>query len=46
MKQETTKKDSLGSFKGDSKIFGDDVTGYVFYTNKWRKFSGELVRFS
>lgn len=41
------KAGSLGSFKGDSKIFSGDVQVYMmFKANVFRDFSGALVEFS
>ena len=41
------KAGSLGSFKGDSKIFSGDVQVYMmFKANECRDFSGGLVEFS
>lgn len=47
MGQKITKKGSLRSFNGDSKIFSGEVkVDMLFSANKWRNFSGGLVRFS
>lgn len=47
MRQEITRKGALGGFKGDSKNFsGEVMVDMLFTSNKWRNFSGGMVRFA